>query len=160
MKQKQIILRSVARGSRDVFLGPAARPRGDEPAAVKVEVEDLDRRRRSELARHQDVLAVAPSMPMKLIEPVGGTAQPSAAGIAWGVSAVGADTSALTGDGIVVAVLDTGIDGTHPAFSGVTITEKDLPAKATGTSTATARTARARFSAVTSTTRGSGSRPV
>ena len=71
MKQKHIILRSVARGSRDIFLGPAARPLGEGPAAVKVEVEEVDRRRRSELARHQDVLAVAPSMPMRLIAPVG-----------------------------------------------------------------------------------------
>lgn len=90
MKQKHLILRSIGRGSRDVFLGPMARPRGEEPAAVKVDVEEVDRRRRSELARHRDVLAVAPSMPMKLIAPVGGPAQPSAAGVAWGVTAVGA----------------------------------------------------------------------
>ena len=90
MKQKHLILRSIGRGSRDVFLGPMARPRGEEPAAVKVAVEEVDRRRRSELARHRDVLAVAPSMPMKLIAPVGGPAQPSAAGVAWGVTAVGA----------------------------------------------------------------------
>ena len=99
---------------------------------MKVEVEEVDRRRRSELARHQDVLAVAPSMPMRLIAPVGGAAQPSAAAVAWGVTAVGADTSALTGDGIVVAVLDTGIDGTHPAFAGVAITEKDFTGEGNG----------------------------
>ena len=57
-------------GSRDIFIGPGAQPRGGEPAAVKVEVEDMDRRRQSAVARHQDVLAVAPSMPMKLIAPV------------------------------------------------------------------------------------------
>ena len=35
----------------------------------------------------------------------------------WNLKAVGADTSPFSGDGIVVAVLDTGIDTAHPAFS-------------------------------------------
>jgi subtilisin family serine protease len=132
MKGKHVILRSVAGGSRDVFSGPAAQPEGRGPAALKVEVEEIDPRRMAELARHQDVLAVAPSMPMKLIAPVGAAAQPSAAGIAWGVKAVGADTSAMTGDGIVVAVLDTGIDKSHPAFTGMTLMERDFTGEGNG----------------------------
>jgi subtilisin family serine protease len=133
MKGKHVILRSLAGGSRDIFLGPAAQPRGvGEPQAVKVEVEELDLRGVSALARHDDVLAVAPSMPMRLIAPVGAPAQPSAAATAWGVKAVGADTSALTGDGIVVAVLDTGIDPTHAAFAGVTLTQKDFTGEGNG----------------------------
>jgi subtilisin family serine protease len=133
MKGKHVILRSLAGGSRDIFLGPAAHPRGvGEPQAVKVEVEELDLRGVSALARHDDVPAVAPSMPMRLSAPVGAPAQPSAAATAWGVKAVGADTSALTGDGIVVAVLDTGIDPTHAAFAGVTLTQKDFTGEGNG----------------------------
>jgi subtilisin family serine protease len=37
------------------------------------------------------------------------------------VQAVRADTSPFTGEGVVVAVLDTGIDRTHPAFAGMEI---------------------------------------
>lgn len=36
----------------------------------------------------------------------------------WGVAAVGADASALTGAGVRLAVLDTGLDAGHPDFAG------------------------------------------
>jgi subtilisin family serine protease len=42
------------------------------------------------------------------------------------VQAVGADTSPFTGNGIVVAVLDTGIDPNHPAFAGVDLVRKNF----------------------------------
>jgi subtilisin family serine protease len=56
----------------------------------------------------------------------------SAAGTTWGAKAIGADTSPFTGQGIVVAILDTGIDKTHPAFSGVEIVEKDFTGEGNG----------------------------
>jgi subtilisin family serine protease len=40
--------------------------------------------------------------------------------------AVGADTTPFTGHGVTVAVLDTGIDDTHPAFQGKTIVKQDF----------------------------------
>ena len=134
MKGKHVILRSLAGASRNVFGGAASLQRdvGATAAPVKIEVEEIDERQRGQLSREQDVLAVAPSMPMRLIAPVGTPAQPSAAGMAWGVKAVGADTSALTGDGIIVAVLDTGIDKTHPAFAGMTIIERDFTGEGNG----------------------------
>ena len=55
-----------------------------------------------------------------------GTGTPTSNGATWGVKAVGADVSARTGAGIVVAVLDTGIDASHPAFAGVEIIEEDF----------------------------------
>jgi subtilisin family serine protease len=44
----------------------------------------------------------------------------------------GADTSPFDGAGIVVAVLDTGIDATHPAFNGVNLIEKDFTGEGNG----------------------------
>jgi subtilisin family serine protease len=51
---------------------------------------------------------------------------------AWGIAAVKADASSCTGDGVVVAVLDTGIDKTHPAFNGVDVTEQDFSGSGNG----------------------------
>jgi len=44
----------------------------------------------------------------------------------WGLQAVGADLSSFTGQGINVAVLDTGFDAAHPDFAGRTITAKSF----------------------------------
>src|SRR5262249_30176314 len=62
----------------------------------------------------------------------GAPATPAAGTTTWGVTAVGADTSSLDGSGIIVAVLDTGIDRTHPAFTGVTLTEQDFTGDGNG----------------------------
>jgi subtilisin family serine protease len=71
---------------------------------------------------------------MKLIAPVDvpGSATAAAATTAWGVTAVGADTSPFSGAGVVVAVLDTGIDAAHPAFAGMEIVEKDFTTEGNG----------------------------
>jgi subtilisin family serine protease len=73
-------------------------------------------------------------MPMKLIAPVEvqDTAEPAAQGSVWGVTAVGADTSPFSGNGVVVAVLDTGIDASHPAFAGVDLIQKDFTDEGNG----------------------------
>jgi subtilisin family serine protease len=73
--------------------------------------------------------AVAPIMPISLIEPKVG-AERGCDADGWGLRAVGADRSNYDGAGVTVAVLDTGIDRTHPAFAGV----KLLPRDFTGTS--------------------------
>ncbi|HEY7591982.1 MAG TPA: S8 family serine peptidase [Actinophytocola sp.] len=44
----------------------------------------------------------------------------------WGLQAVGAPHSAVTGAGVRVAVLDTGLDLTHPDLAGRTITSKSF----------------------------------
>jgi hypothetical protein len=41
----------------------------------------------------------------------------------WGIAAVEAHTSPWTGDGVAVAILDTGIDNQHQAFAGTQIVE-------------------------------------
>ncbi len=84
-----------------------------------------------ELAREPDVQAVAPVIPTQLIRPVQVDAA-AAAQQAWGIAAVGAAESAYSGSGVVVAVLDTGIDRGHPAFGGVTLVERDFSGSGDG----------------------------
>jgi len=138
MKEKHVILRSARVATRDVFLGPlsAAPPTQPVIAGLSVEVDEMNRQDLSRLTRHADVVAVAPVIPMKLIAPVEvqRTARPAAQQTTWGVTAVGADTSPFSGDGIVVAVLDTGIDAAHAAFSGVDIVQKDFTNEGNGDS--------------------------
>jgi subtilisin family serine protease len=128
-QQRHVILRkgeSAARGGTRG--GPVAGPATVAPARpVAVEVEELNPAKARAVARTKDVVAIAPVMPMKLIAPVALNlpSQPAAATVTWGVQAVGADTSPFTGNGIVVAVLDTGIDPNHPAFAGVELVRKN-----------------------------------
>ena len=106
----------------------------------RVEVVDLAKPELSDVVRDPDVAALAPVMPTALIRPVPHPVLPAGLarqdevvdGTAWGVAAVRADTSAHTGEGVVVAVLDTGIDASHPAFTGVHITEADFSGSGTG----------------------------
>ena len=132
MKEKHIILRTPRSATRDMFSGatPAFRESAAAAAGMTLQVDEMDRRDISKLTRDADVVAVAPAMPMKLIEPLnaGANAQPAAGSVEWGIQAVGADTSPFDGDGIVVAVLDTGIDPSHPAFAGVTLVQKNFTA--------------------------------
>jgi subtilisin family serine protease len=105
------------------------------PADVKVDIDDVDRSNVAALSRQPDVVAVAPAMPMRLVAPVATAADAApvpAATNTWGISAVGADTSPCDGSGVIVAVLDTGIDKTHPAFTGVTLLEQDFTGTANG----------------------------
>lgn len=130
MKEKHIVLRSPRATTRDVFRGGASVFEALEtpPAQLSIQVEALDKSEIKALANEADVVAIAPAMPMKLIEPVSGDgqAQPTAGTSTWGVNAVGAATSPFTGDGVVVSVLDTGIDPGHPAFAGVTLIQKNF----------------------------------
>ena len=89
-----------------------------------IEVEDVDSRGRAELLRDPEVLAVAPEMPIRLIEPF--AVEGDFSDDVWGIAAVGADRSQFAGADTVVAVLDTGIDSSHPAFDGVTLVEEDF----------------------------------
>jgi subtilisin family serine protease len=101
------------------------------PGEPRVEVEDLRPDDVRTLVRDPEVRAVAPVMPTALIRPVEleegeGGEEPPEGQPAWGVTAVGADASLRTGAGVLPAVLDTGIDASHPAFSGVTLVQQDF----------------------------------
>lgn len=79
------------------------------------------------------------NMPVELVRPVSVEAaglklegdpleNARAAKISWGIRAIGADASEFTGKGVRVAVLDTGIEPSHPAFQGVELTRKNFTA--------------------------------
>jgi subtilisin family serine protease len=113
--------------------GPVARPSA--PPEPRIDVERLDQHDRAELLSDPQVAAVAPLMPTHLVEPVeldtdGGVE--AAGDVAWGINAVRADQSQLTGAGAVVSVLDTGIDASHEAFSGVDIVQRDFSGSGDG----------------------------
>jgi subtilisin family serine protease len=137
MSRRYAILRGV-RGvhTRDPFAGgrPSAgaeRLAETTPPEPRVDVAELSRANVRDLARDPEVAAIAPAMPTRLIEPLD-VAAGTTAKKAWGVSAIGADRSRFDGDGVVVAVLDTGIDASHPAFQGVALVERDFTGSGNG----------------------------
>ncbi len=134
MRERHVILRSPRASTRDVFAGAAATVTATPATGMEVDVEELDHRDLPEVTAAPDVVAVAPEMPMQLVEPVAEEppAVPAAAETAWGVAAVGADTSPSTGAGVVVAILDTGIDAAHPAFAGVDLVQRDFTGEGDG----------------------------
>ncbi|WP_315837680.1 S8 family peptidase [Bradyrhizobium prioriisuperbiae] len=97
----------------------------------QIEVHDIGAEEARDIAQDADVAAIARPMPVTLIRPFDVGAAPASADV-WGLSVVRADTSAFSGDGVVVAVLDTGIDRSHPAFTGVNIVEKDFTGSGDG----------------------------
>lgn len=92
--------------------------------AILVEDGSLDLA--TDLAADMQVLEVRPRTHYEAPEPVETTeasneAAAAAAGPTWGVAAINADdlwSKGITGEGIVVANIDTGVDGSHPALSG------------------------------------------
>jgi subtilisin family serine protease len=123
--------RTSTRGPLDFGPTPAGAPEAPEP---QVEVHDVTPAEAHSMARDRQVAAIAMPMPISLIRPCDAElpAGVAAATDAWGISAVKADTSPFTGDGVVVAVLDTGIDRSHPAFAGVDIIQKDFSGSGDG----------------------------
>ena len=102
MKETHFILRIPRVTTRDVFVGGAASFPGVEAAAAhgpSVEVDEIDRRDITALTRDPTVVAVAPAMPMKLIEPIARAtdAQPAAGNVEWGIKAVGGTHRPLAG---------------------------------------------------------------
>ncbi|WP_330566058.1 S8 family peptidase [Pseudomonas yamanorum] len=71
-------------------------------------------------------------MATTLIRPTECIETQSLRGDAWGIASVGADSSPYNGEGVVVAVLDTGIDRLHPAFAGMDIQERDFTGESIG----------------------------
>ncbi|MGJ5175284.1 S8 family peptidase [Bradyrhizobium oligotrophicum] len=127
--ERFIILRDEGRPANAapvgaVFGGARAGAPGLENSDPRIDAYELSKKDLRDAARNPKVFGVARPMPVELVKPFIVTAP--VAGDAWGVSAVGADKSARTGEGIVVAVLDTGIESNHPAFAGVKIKQRDF----------------------------------
>ncbi|MER9034313.1 S8 family serine peptidase [Mesorhizobium sp. M0924] len=86
--------------------------------------ERLTDRAAASMAREPEVRAVAPVMSTRLIKPL--DAGGADLNDVWGLDAVGARSSAFTGAGVTVAVLDTGIDADHSAFENVDLEQRDF----------------------------------
>jgi subtilisin family serine protease len=95
-----------------------------------VRVEDMDDQDISEARGDPSKIVAEGSMPVICMSPVqdesGLGGGPAADGSAWGVRAVEADACKETGAGVAVAILDSGVDIGHPAFSGLAFAPEDL----------------------------------
>ncbi len=133
MARRYTILRDLnALQTSFPFDGPA--PRGFESRSVAqpvLEIEELRSDQLTDLARDPQVSAIAPVMPTKLITPAD-TGDSEESEPAWGIHAVGADVTPYTGAGVRVAVLDTGIDSSHKAFTDLSLVEKDFSGDGNG----------------------------
>lgn len=136
MTRRFTILRDVANAPTNEPFGRITRGGVVSGSAVVVsepviETEDLSKREVQDFSRDTTVASLAPVMPTRLIEPFSDSGS-AASTSAWGISAVHADQSAFDGQGVVVSVLDTGIDVAHPAFIGVNIIQKDFSGSGDG----------------------------
>jgi len=170
--ERYIILRDLRRHSRgesespDVFspdIWTESTSVRDLPVP-EIELADLKPYEVEDLPADPEVKDFAIVMPTMLLAPVarGEDGQTAGAGDSWGIAAVGANTATVTGKSASVCVLDTGIDGAHAAFQGLTLTKKDFTKDDQSAAnipewmeTATAPTAPARSSAATWMARGS-----
>lgn len=131
MKRTYVILSTPGSPRRRLRGRPIAEEASfSSPQPPKVEVTELEPKAVAEVAAKKSVKAVAPVIPMRLIAPVSIPNEPpvamAAETVTWGIKAVGAHTSPFNGDGIVVAVLDTGIDPSHPAFKDVELVRRNF----------------------------------
>ena len=122
-------------------MGPMAGPVGapsapgsstmmDSMSEIEVSEVSMNDAQKDDMRRDPETQAIAPAMPLNLIEPMTDDSinPPGAipAGNTWGVDAVGAGHTSFDGSGVTVAVLDTGIDLSHPAFAGVNIERRNF----------------------------------
>lgn len=100
----------------------------------QIDIESLDKRDLVELRRDPEVVSIAPSMPVKLIKPIASEQVETSnqTGATWGVTVTGAVNSPYTGQGVTVAVLDTGIDSSHEAFQHVKLIQQDFTGEGNG----------------------------
>ena len=103
-------------------LGAAGPTRKSAATPIKASVIELSPKEVSQERKRTDGRVLERAFPMKLIAPLATTtAKPAGtASTAWGMAATMADKSKFRGSGVTVAVLDTGIDRTHPAFARFT----------------------------------------
>ena len=128
MKRRHFILRELSDTAfitdgmiRPKSLGLEAIP------SVGIEIDELDERQ-ADLARKDGNAVVGVAMLTNLVKPMA-TNENSSPQSPWGIGAIGADASVFTGAGSSVAIFDTGIDRSHPAFASMgpdQIVEKDF----------------------------------
>src|SRR5215472_11061051 len=108
---KMIILRSKSTVRMEaVPVGTLIRD--PDPVELLLESADLSSRELADSRRDPTVFGAAPPIPIEPIRPFahGASAKAEPPRVSWGVDAVGATRSDYTGEGVTVAVLDTGLD--------------------------------------------------
>jgi subtilisin family serine protease len=132
MDRNYIIVRKPAtagtRGSPDLFSVGA---RGQSEGA-SIDFGTMNDRDARDYARAPEVDAIVPEIPLKLVAPLPAAADAESEGEAWGLATVGALDTPFTGQGVKVAVLDTGIDANHDAFRGMELTQVNYTAEPAG----------------------------
>jgi subtilisin family serine protease len=125
---KYLILRKRFDGSDNPFTDKVgATSVGDDPALpFGMETQEMSDKDVADVRRDPRVEDVIESIPFTLIAPVDISTPTAPAQSAWGIDAVGATQCSQDGSGVTVAVLDTGIDTAHPAFSGIDFDPLDL----------------------------------
>lgn len=135
MQSNQYVVLRIPGAHRDVLGGTRGGAVAGPDVAVEMETTPLSPKDLRDADRDPEVLGTAPVMPVVLIAPLddGGEAvTQDEMEVTWGVRAVGALESPFTGEGITVAVLDTGIDASHEAFQHATIVQKDFTGEGDG----------------------------
>lgn len=137
MQQEYVLLRVPGIKRHEVLAARGAR--APLPAReMKVETHSLKTTDALALRKEPETMALAPVMPICLIEPVELSAEEVAAqerdsgDVAWGVHATKAATSRFSGKGVTVAVLDSGIQAGHEAFRNVAIEQHDFTGEGDG----------------------------
>lgn len=135
METERYIVLRAAGASAEVLGGVRGGVAGGRDLDVEVETAALSAKDVQDARRDPSLLGAAPVMPVVLIKPqetdVEAEAQDESE-VTWGVTAVGAVDSPFTGEGVTVAVLDTGIDAGHEAFAHATIEQKDFTGEGDG----------------------------
>lgn len=115
---------NLGSGFQTRSVGPTSAPRKSAAAPLKASVVELSPKEVSQERKRTDGRMLERAFPLKLIAPMAtASAKPAAASTStasWGIASTMADKSKFRGLGVTVAVLDTGIDRTHPAFARFT----------------------------------------
>ncbi|RVG88461.1 peptidase S8 [Sinorhizobium meliloti] len=134
LKLDWVVIKSVVSGSggmatpagipKNIQLAAAAKGKKKPTPTIKVEKSNMSVDETRELLQEKDVVDAVLRMPINLIRSVKSTKK----GVknAWGIAAVGAESSKRDGAGVTVAVLDTGIDKNHPAFDKMKIEQRNF----------------------------------
>ena len=137
MPTRYLVLRATVPSDRGFGLSPRSRGTDrTDVALTDLAIQTFDGNETDEgdlRADPQNHAVMDADVALKLIPPtaratasVGALKQVGALRMTEGLLAVGAHTSPFTGQGVTVAVLDTGIDETHPAFQGKILVKKNF----------------------------------
>jgi hypothetical protein len=108
-------------GAEPIARTSEIRPPSDDSPKVSIEQADSP----TALPNREEIVTAGSPMPMSLIEPI--ACEPAAiqeiilkakaTGVTWGLRILGVDPTRFRGTGVSVAIIDTGIERSYPAFS-------------------------------------------